>query len=260
MASSIKIKTSRAKRGLIYKEVKQPTVYLVGAGPGKADLLTLKAYNLIKRAQVVLYDALVGEEVLELIPSEAKKIFVGKRKGSHSKTQKEINQLLEYYAKRFKTVVRLKGGDPFIFGRGGEELLYLTSKGIKVEIVPGVSSFHAAAELFGIPLTLRGIASSFAVLPGQGGYIDWPSLKGIDTLVFLMGVSNRQEIAKKLLQIGKSPSVGVAFISNAYRAGQKLIVTTLGELVKKPPPVEPPAVMIVGRVVQEALTLSSIKD
>ena len=230
-------------------KVINPTVYLVGAGPGDPELLTLKAYKLLRKADVVLYDALVGEEILEIIPERTKKIFVGKRKGNHHKTQGEINELLERYAYKYRTVVRLKGGDPFIFGRGGEELLYLTSKGIKVEVIPGVSSFYAAPELFGIPLTTRDVASTFAVIPGHGANVDWNSLRGIDTLVFLMGVSKRKEIARRLLEIGKSPSLGVAFISNAYRKGQKLTLTTLGELVENPPFVETPAVMVVGLVV-----------
>jgi len=227
-------------------------VYLVGAGPGDPDLLTVKAYKILQRADVVLYDALVGEEILELIPQRVLKIYVGKRKNNHSLPQEEINSLLWRFAREGKTVVRLKGGDPFIFGRGGEEYCHLLKLGLPVEVVPGISSFYSAPERFGIPLTFRNVASSFAVITGhcaKKGCIDFESLKGIDTLVFLMAVSNRQKIAQRLLEIGKEKTTPVAFISNAYRKGEKLLLTTLGEVAENPPEVEAPAVMVVGKVV-----------
>ncbi|NPA14821.1 MAG: uroporphyrinogen-III C-methyltransferase [Aquificae bacterium] len=235
------------------ESIKKPKVYLVGAGPGEPELLTIKAYKLLQNADVVLYDALVDERILDLIPEGALKIFVGKRKGLHSRSQQEINELLYKYSKLYKKVVRLKGGDPFIFGRGGEELLYLAQKGVDVEVVPGVSSFYSAPSLFGIPLTLRGVASSFAVLTAHKGKgeIDFSSLKGIDTLVFLMGVSKRKEIAQRLLEIGKDPKTGVAFISNAYRSNQKLVISTLEEVATNPPEVDTPAVIVVGRVINQ---------
>ena len=226
--------------------------YIIGAGPGDPELLTLKAYKILQKANVVLYDALISEEILEIIPKSVFKIYVGKRKHNHSLPQDEINNLLQKYVKEGKTVVRLKGGDPFIFGRGGEEYCHLLKLGLPVEVIPGVSSFYSAPERFGIPLTFRNIASSFAVITGhcaQKGCIDFKTLKGIDTLVFLMAVSNRQKIAQRLLEIGKEETTPVAFVSNAYRKGEKLIASTLMEVAKNPPKVEPPAVMVVGKVV-----------
>ncbi len=230
-------------------------VYLVGAGPGDPDLLTVKAYRLLMEADVVLYDALVGERILDLIPEKVKKIFVGKRKGFCSLPQSGINGLLHDLVKVYKKVVRLKGGDPFIFGRGGEELLYLTERGIDVEVVPGVSSFYSAPSLFGIPLTHRGVASSFAVLTGHRvdeRDFDWKSLKAIDTLVFMMAVSKRRKIARKLLDAGFPAKRAVALISKAYQEGQNLVLTDLETLAKNPPEVDSPAVMIVGEVVRLA--------
>jgi len=226
-------------------------VYLVGAGPGSLDLLTVKAYKLLQKAEVVLYDALVSEDILEVINPKALKIFVGKRRGNHYKRQDEINHLLVKYAYDFSTVVRLKGGDPFIFGRGGEELLYLLERGVEVEIVPGVSSFYSAPELFGLPLTFRELARSFKVLTGHSIDEDicLEPQSGKETLVFLMGVHNRKKIAQVLLKKGWKPTTGVAFISNAYRGNGNLTLTTLGELAQNPPEVETPAVMVVGEVV-----------
>ncbi len=228
-------------------------MFLVGAGPGDPELLTLKAFRLLQTADAVLYDALVGEEILKLIPKGVEKIYVGKRRGNHFKTQEEINLLLLKLARSGRRIVRLKGGDPFIFGRGGEELLFLASEGVDVEVVPGVSSFYAAPQLFGIPLTYRGVASSFTVVTGhRTDNIDWKALAASDTLVFLMAVSNRVEIAEKLLEAGRPWDEPVAFISNAYRKGGRLVKTSLGNLVSSPPEVESPAVMVVGKVINLA--------
>ncbi|NPB05373.1 MAG: uroporphyrinogen-III C-methyltransferase [Aquificae bacterium] len=226
-------------------------VYLVGAGPGDPDLLTLRAYRVLREADAVLYDALVSEEVLNLVPEGALKVFVGKRKGRQSLPQEEINRLLYELAAGGLKVVRLKGGDPFVFGRGGEELLYLTERGVEVEVVPGVSSYHSAPALFGVPLTHRGVASTFAVATAHclgGECADWEALARVDTLVVLMAASRRREVARRLLEAGKDPKTPVLLVSDAYGARQRAVRTTLGELAQNPPPIEPPALIVVGEV------------
>ncbi|WP_461832732.1 uroporphyrinogen-III C-methyltransferase [Aquifex sp.] len=226
-------------------------VYLVGAGPGDPELLTLKAYRLIKEADVILYDALVGEEILDLSKSDAVKVYVGKRRGKHALSQEEINELIYKYALSFPLVVRLKGGDPFVFGRGGEELLYLVKRGVEVEVVPGISSVLGASACSNIPLTHRGISSSFAVLSGhEPERVKWENYKNVDTLVILMGVKKRKEIARKLLEAGRDPEEPVAFVENATRKNQRITFTSLGKIEDDFPSVNSPAVMLVGKVVE----------
>ena len=230
-------------------------VYIVGAGPGDIELLTLKAYRLIRSADVILYDRLVNKEILNLAKPDCKLLYVGKEDGKHTIPQDQINSLLLEFSKKENTVVRLKGGDPFVFGRGGEEALFLAQNGVEFEIVPGVTSAVAVPAYAGIPVTFRGLSSSFAVItghedPNKGkSDINWESLKGIDTLVFLMGVSTRQAIAKKLLEMGRSEDEPVAFIEMGTTSNQRVTVTTLKELSQNPPYVQPPAVMVIGRVV-----------
>jgi uroporphyrin-III C-methyltransferase len=230
-------------------------VYLVGAGPGDPDLITLKAVKVLREAQVVLYDRLVCEEILSFTRPSCLLVYVGKEEGRHTLPQEEINRLLLYYASLYDKVVRLKGGDPFIFGRGGEEVLFLAEHGIPFEVIPGVSSFYSVPAYAGIPLTLRGISSSFAVVTGheatdKGRRVDWSSFKDVDTLVVLMGVRNRQRIARELIKAGRDPSEPVAFVEKGTTEDQRIVVTTLGELAERPPEVKPPAVMVVGRVVE----------
>ncbi len=231
-------------------------VYLVGAGPGDMELLTLKAYRLIRSADVILYDRLVNPEVLLLANPSCELVYVGKEDGKHLMEQEKINELLLKYAQIKEVVVRLKGGDPFVFGRGGEEALFLAQHGIEFEVVPGVSSAIAVPAYAGIPLTFRGVSSSFAVITGhedpkkKNSSIDWDSLKGINTLVFLMAVSNRQEVAKRLIEVGRDPKEPVAFIEKGTTSEQRVVITSLEELSKYPPEVKPPAVMVVGKVVE----------
>lgn len=230
-------------------------VYLVGAGPGDIELLTLKAYRLVRSADVILYDRLVNPEVLLLAKPDCELVYVGKEDGKHTIEQEKINELLLQYAHTREIVVRLKGGDPFVFGRGGEEALFLAQHGIDFEIVPGISSAIAVPAYAGIPLTFRGISSSFAVITGhedpkkKNSSIDWESLKGINTLVFLMAVSNRQEIARRLIEVGREPDEPTAFIEKGTTSEQRVVITNLGELSENPPEVKPPAVMVVGKVV-----------
>lgn len=231
-------------------------VYLVGAGPGDPELLTLKALRLIKSAEVILYDRLINQEILLFAKPECELVYVGKEDGKHTIEQEKINELLLRYAHTKEVVVRLKGGDPFIFGRGGEEALFLAEHGIEFEIVPGVSSFYSVPAYAGIPITFRGISSSFAVITGhedpkkEKSSIDWESLKGINTLIVLMGVSRRKEIAKRLIEVGRDPKEPVAFIENGTTERQRVILTDLYELSTNPPEVSPPAIMVVGEVVR----------
>jgi uroporphyrin-III C-methyltransferase len=230
-------------------------VYLVGAGPGDIELLTLKAVRVLSQADVVLYDRLVNEELLGLLRKEAKRVYVGKRDGKHTIPQPEINRLLLKYASLYPVVVRLKGGDPFIFGRGAEEALYLSEHGVEFEVVPGVSSFYSVPAYAGIPITHRGISSSFAVITGHEATgkerrVNWRAFRDIDTLVILMGVRNRSLIAKELLLSGRSPGEPVAFIERGTTPSQRLVISTLGEVATSPPEVNPPAVMVVGYVVR----------
>ena len=242
-------------------------VYLVGAGPGDPELLTLKALRLIKSADVILYDRLINQEILLFAKPDCELVYVGKEDGKHTIEQEKINELLLRYAHTKEVVVRLKGGDPFIFGRGGEEALFLAEHGVEFEVVPGVSSFYSVPAYAGIPITFRGISSSFAVITGhedprkEKSNIDWESLKGINTLIVLMGVSRRKEIAKRLIEVGRDPKEPVAFIENGTTERQRVILTDLYELSTNPPEVSPPAIMVVGSVVRlrEKLALKEVK-
>jgi len=242
-------------------------VYLIGAGPGDPELLTLKALRLIKSADVILYDRLINQEILLFAKPECELVYVGKEDGKHTIEQEKINELLLRYAHTKEVVVRLKGGDPFIFGRGGEEALFLAEHGVEFEVVPGVSSFYSVPAYAGIPITFRGISSSFAVITGhedprkEKSNIDWESLKGINTLIVLMGVSRRKEIAKRLIEVGRDPKEPVAFIENGTTEKQKVILTDLYELSTNPPEVSPPAIMVVGHVVRlrEKLALKEVE-
>lgn len=242
-------------------------VYIAGAGPGDPELLTLKVVRLIRNTDVIFYDRLVNPEVLGYARPGCELLYVGKREGMHTVAQKDINRLLVAYARQGKSVLRLKGGDPFVFGRGGEEALYLADSGIPFEIVPGISSLAAVPAYAGIPVTHRGVASTFAVVtghdaPGVGKGVDWGSLSGIDTLVFFMGVSNSVEIARELLRIGRPPEELVAFIERGTTSDQRVLTTTLGEVADKKPEVSPPAIFLVGEVIglREALRWFDLSD
>ena len=185
-------------------------VYLVGAGPGHPDLLTIRAAELLKAAEVIVYDRLIQDEVLALAKPTAEKIFMGKPLGRHCSRQDEIHDLLVRKAREGKTVVRLKGGDPFLFGRGGEEAEYLAEHGIPFEVVPGVSSCLSAPLSAGIAVTHRDRASSVAIVTGHQASehedrVDWQALSKVDTLVVLMGIHNIEHITRKLMAAGLSP-------------------------------------------------------
>lgn len=231
-------------------------VYLVGAGPGDPGLLTLKGKAALERADTIVYDFLANEDLLRYARPDCEKICVGKRPGEKTMPQEEINQLLIGKAAEGEMVVRLKGGDPFIFGRGGEEAQSLARAEIPFEVVPGISSGYAAAAYAGIPLTHRDLASSVTFLTGHedpskpSAGIDWPRLaSGTGTLVLFMGVHNLPEISAALTNMGRDPNTPVAVIRWGTRAQQQTVTGTLADIAAKAENVEPPAVIVVGEVV-----------
>lgn len=244
-------------------------VYLVGAGPGDIGLLTIKGMKCLQKADVVVYDFHLNAQVLNYIKHDAEFIYAGKRGGHHTLKQDEINELLVEKAREGKLICRLKGGDPFIFGRGGEEAEVLAKNGIAFEVVPGVSSAIAAPAYAGIPLTHRLYSSSFAVIPGyedttkEGSSIDWAKLAtGVGTLVVLMAVKNLDLLVRKLIENGKGPETPVAVIRWGTRADQRTIVSTLRDIVSeiKDKEIKPPAVFVIGEVVRLRDSLKWYED
>ncbi|HQR34154.1 MAG TPA: uroporphyrinogen-III C-methyltransferase [Blastocatellia bacterium] len=234
-------------------------VYLVGAGPGDPGLLTLKARDLIAEADCVIYDYLVNPEILRHASPEAELLYVGKRGFGDSWTQREINDLLLAKVKEHALIVRLKGGDPFVFGRGGEEALLLSEAGIEWEVVPGVTAGSSVAAYAGIPITHRGLSSSVTFVTGHedptkpDSAIRWQHLaQGVDTIVFFMGVSRIGEIASQLVEHGRDAETPVAVVSWGTYANQETIVGTLadiGDEVRRQN-LKAPALIVVGEVVQ----------
>lgn len=238
------------------------TVYLVGAGPGDPGLMTVRGLQLLRSAQVVVYDQLVNPALLAEVSSHAQLIFVGKQAGRHSIGQNEINEVLVNYAMQGYQVVRLKGGDPFVFGRGGEEAEVLAAAGVHFEIVPGVSSALAAPAYAGIPLTHRKYASSFAVVTGHEAIkskssVDWAKLAtAVDTLVILMGLHNLRSIVAKLVEHGRPAATPVAVIHQGTTARQQSVVGTLADIAEKSAGLKAPALIVVGAVVQLSSSLN----
>ncbi|HDK16353.1 MAG TPA: uroporphyrinogen-III C-methyltransferase, partial [Nitrospirae bacterium] len=234
-------------------------VYIVGAGPGDIGLLTVKGLKFLRKAEVVVYDFHLNEQVLNYINHDAEFIYAGKRGGRHTMEQDEINRILIEKAQQGKTVCRLKGGDPFVFGRGGEEAEALAEAHIEFEVVPGVSSAVAAPAYAGIPLTHRLYSSSLAIVPGyedvtkKESSIDWAKLAtGVGTIVFLMTVKNIEDVCKRLVENGRNPDTPVAVIRWGTRPEQKTITGNLENIAKtvKEEDIRPPAVMVVGDVVR----------
>jgi uroporphyrinogen III methyltransferase/synthase len=234
-------------------------VYIVGAGPGDIGLITVKGLKCLKKAEVVVYDFHLNAQVLNYINHDAEFIYAGKRGGHHTMTQDEINRTIVEKAKKGKVICRLKGGDPFVFGRGGEEAEALADEGIEFEIVPGVSSSVAAPAYAGIPLTHRLYSSSLTVVPGyedttkEESSINWDALaKGAGTIVFLMTVKNISMVCRKLIEKGRHPDTPVAVIRWGTRSDQKTIVSNLENIAKivEEKDIKPPAVMVVGDVVK----------
>jgi uroporphyrin-III C-methyltransferase len=229
-------------------------VYIVGGGPGDPGLITVKGLDCLRRADVVLYDRLVAQELLNEVPTHAELIDVGKEPKRHRRSQDEINTLLIEKAREGKIVVRLKGGDPFVFGRGGEECQALAEAGIRYEVVPGVSSAIAVPAYAGIPVTQRGVTTAFTVVAGHTGSsdstIDWEAIARIGTIVFLMGVEHLPEIVEQLIAHGRNADTPVALIREGTTQNQLVVGGTLENIVEKTRDIRPPAVLVVGEVVR----------
>lgn len=242
-------------------------VFLVGAGPGDQGLLTIKAVELLRKADVVIYDRLVSKSILELIPKRAKKIYVGKSSGKHELPQEKINELMINTALDGKKVVRLKGGDPFLFGRGGEEAEALADNHIDFEVVPGVTSALVAPAYAGIPLTHRTYSSSVAIVTGHRAknaetVVNWSKLAGsVDTIVILMGVESLESTANKLMEGGLNTNTPVAIIEWGTLKRQRSLIGKLGTIAKEAEErnVKPPAVIVIGEVVNLGRKLSWFK-
>jgi uroporphyrinogen III methyltransferase/synthase len=244
-------------------------VYLVGAGPGDPGLITVKGLECVRAADVIVYDRLIGREILDEARPDAELIYCGKGPGNHALTQEQINAVLVEKASQGNVVCRLKGGDPFVFGRGGEEALELQAHGIKFEVVPGVSSAIAAGAYAGIPVTQRGLVTSFTVATGhedvtrEESQLAWRNLaQAGGTLVILMGVGRLEEIVPELIAGGKSPDTPVALVASATCPEQRTLVSTLQDVAAdaRAQDVRPPAVMIVGDVVALREKLSWFED
>ena len=238
---------------------KKGKVYLIGAGPGDPGLLGLKAKECLETADAVVYDRLADPRIIEFCRKDAEMVYVGKASANHTMRQPDINKLLVKLAAEGKTVARLKGGDPFVFGRGGEEAIELLEAGLPFEFVPGVTSAIAVAEYAGIPVTHRHVATSFAVITGHEdptkgeSTINWKGLAtAVDTLVFLMGVENIERISSQLIANGRSADCPAAVIRWGTRPEQRTLITTVGKAAAdvKATGMKPPAIFLVGEVVK----------
>jgi uroporphyrin-III C-methyltransferase len=245
-------------------------VYLVGAGPGDPELITVRGLRCLRQADVVVYDRLVDARLLAEAPPGSRRVYAGKSPGRQALRQEEINALLVRQARSGRVVVRLKGGDPFVFGRGGEEALACAAAGVAWEAVPGLTSAVAVPALAGIPLTHRGVAASFAVVTGHcageelpagraptagsgsPGRIDWQALASVDTLVVLMGAARLAEIAALLLGQGKPPGTPAAVVENGTREDERVLTGSLSDIaeVAAAAGLRSPATLVIGEVVR----------
>jgi uroporphyrin-III C-methyltransferase len=258
---------SKRASGLVVldgRRTKAGEVWLVGAGPGDPELLTIKALKALQAAEVVIHDGLVSSEILDLAPARAQRISVAKRKSRHSYSQDEINRMLVAFALEGLNVVRLKGGDPFIFGRGGEELEAARAAGVTCHVIPGVTAALAASANAGAPLTHRGSAQAVTFVTGHaaaGGTpdLDWASLaKANQTVVIYMGLSMAATIAAHLIGAGRAGSTPALIVENASRSDERRVVTTLADLPHAAQALSGPALLIVGEAM--ALAQASVDE
>ncbi|EGQ7996023.1 uroporphyrinogen-III C-methyltransferase [Vibrio vulnificus] len=241
--------------GYGHSQLKHGEVALVGAGPGDPELLTLKALNYLQQAEVVLYDYLVSDEIMALVANDAILVCVGKRAGHHSVPQEKTNQLLVDFAKQGYKVVRIKGGDPFVFGRGGEELEVLADAGITFQVVPGITAAAGATAYAGIPLTHRDYAQSAMFITGhlkaESDQLDWSTLaRGQQTLVIYMGLMKSNYIQEQLIKHGRRAQTPIAIIERGTQLSQKVFKGQLSELSDLAKKAEAPALIVIGEVVQ----------
>ena len=242
-------------------------VVLVGAGPGDPELITLRGLHWLRRADVVVFDQLVAESLLDEAPANALRIFAGKSRGRRCLEQSAINAVLVHHARRHRLVVRLKGGDPFVFGRGAEEALACAASGIPFEVVPGVSSATSVPAAAGIPVTHRGLASSVAVVTGHedpaksDGAVDWERLAtAVDTLVIVMGVAALPAITRRLVTAGRDARTPAAVISRGTTPAQETVTGSLGDITERAAHLTAPAVVVIGNVVALAPLLAAQRD
>lgn len=238
-----------------HSQLKHGEVALVGAGPGDPELLTLKALNYLQQAEVVLYDYLVSDEIMALVANDAILVCVGKRAGHHSVPQEKTNQLLVDFAKQGYKVVRIKGGDPFVFGRGGEELEVLADAGVTFQVVPGITAAAGATAYAGIPLTHRDYAQSAMFITGhlkaESDQLDWSTLaRGQQTLVIYMGLMKSNYIQEQLIKHGRTAQTPIAIIERGTQLSQKVFKGQLSELSDLAKKAEAPALIVIGEVVQ----------
>ena len=231
-------------------------IYLTGAGPGDIELLTLKALRVVREADVIVYDRLVNPDILKEAKLGCECIYVGKEDKHHILPQDEINALLYEKSQRHTVVVRLKGGDAVVFGRGGEEALFLASRGVDFEFIPGITSAIAVPQMANIPITHRGKAVSFRVVTGyeapSKGYaqLDWETFRQDETIIFLMGLRQLDNICTQLISIGKPKEYPIAVISRGTLPDEKVIVSTLENICEEAKGLPTPALIVVGRVVE----------
>jgi uroporphyrin-III C-methyltransferase len=242
------------------------TLLIVGSGPGDVDLITIKGLKAIQKADMILYDALASKELLLHATSSCKFIYVGKRRGKKAFSQEEINQLIVFYSSQYKTIVRLKGGDPFVFGRGHEEMEYALKRGMNVEVVPGISSALSGPASVGIPLTKRGVNESFWVITGtlSSGDISsdlYHASRSTATVIILMGMRQLEKIIN-IFQESRSLNEPVAIIQNATLPEQRSIKGTARTIVKLAleNEIDNPAVIVIGKVVEESLVAEQVQS
>lgn len=246
---------------MIRRNIHPGTVYLVGAGPGDPELITVRGQRLLQAADIVVYDRLVHADLVRMTPSSAERFFVGKRPGEHTITQAEINALLLTQARQGRVVIRLKGGDPFVFGRGGEEIRRLQAGGVPFEVVPGITSAIGVPAYAGIPVTHRGVSRAFTVVTGHtcamdDTPLDWVHLASVDTLIILMGLGRLPQIVERLVEAGRPAETPVAVIQAGTTAEQQIVQGTLATIGRRVAHLRPPATIVVGEVARWSTTLT----